>query len=412
MSIWVPHRAAATGFAAIGAAMLVGCAGLTPRIADSWPLTAKDAASPAPTTTVDAETTDDQRTYQDRLAAIEQFLERTRDYQSQSIDLQSTPQVTIGSGEGLSSYVADSRVAQTTPPTSGVSAMANMQLALTRVAENALALPVLRSVTVRSKPISPSPSELVSRDTTNTPMDLDDAGETTSWESMLTQLRERAERTRDFDSHWQLKLVQLALGRDTMATDDANLVSLEIRELMRAFFEVAVAIRNTMRNPLDGGEVALTYIDDLRTRLADRSDPSIDSIALCSRVTTFGVYEEMTASDFIAGRPTQTIVYSEIGGLHAELLDGGHFQTKLATSLEILTNDGKHMWDREEPEITDRCRRRRTDFFVAQRITLPGTLPAGDYVLKVRVEDRISGRTNEALHPFTVSSALSLANSR
>ena len=229
---------------------------------------------------------------------------------------------------------------------------------------------------------------------------------------MLAQLRERAERIRDFDSHWQLRLVQLALGRDTVATADAHLPSPERGELMRAFFQVAVAVRDTLRNPLDGGEGALTYVDDLRVRLTDRSDPGIASIALCSRVTAFGVYDEMNAADFIAGRPTQTIVYSEIGGLHAEPLDDGHFKTKLSTGLEILTNDGTLMWDREEPEITDRCRRRRTDFFIAQRITLPATLPAGDYVLKVRVEDRISGRTNEALHPFSVSSALSLANTR
>ena len=32
------------------------------------------------------------------------------------------------------------------------------------------------------------------------------------------------------------------------------------------------------------------------------------------------------------------------------------------------------MWQREEPEVIDRCRPRR-DFFVAQRITLPADAP-------------------------------------
>jgi hypothetical protein len=124
---------------------------------------------------------------------------------------------------------------------------------------------------------------------------------------------------------------------------------------------------------------------------------------------TFGSYEEMASEDFVAGRPIQTIVYSEIRNLKAAKNEEGVFETSLSTRLEALTTDGKSVWQREEPEIVDHCRRRRTDFFIAQRITLPPTLPAGEYVLKVLVEDELSGKVGEASQPFTVHSPVSIA---
>ena len=85
-------------------------------------------------------------------------------------------------------------------------------------------------------------------------------------------------------------------------------------------------------------------------------------------------------------------MYSEIANLRAEKTAEGLFQTRLGTRLEVLTADGKSVWQREELEIVDTCRRRRSDFFIAQRVTLPPTLPAGDYVL------RASNRMTHAQH--------------
>jgi len=87
----------------------------------------------------------------------------------------------------------------------------------------------------------------------------------------------------------------------------------------------------------------------------------------------------------------------------------GRFQTVLGTRLEVLSEQGQSMWQHEEREIVDLCRRRRTDFFLAQRITIPPTLPAGPYVLKVLIEDKLSNLANEATHRFTVHTPTSVA---
>ena len=81
------------------------------------------------------------------------------------------------------------------------------------------------------------------------------------------------------------------------------------------------------------------------------------------------------------------------------------YRTVFATRLEVLTAEGRTVWQHEEPKVIDRCQRRRHDFFIAQRVTIPGTLSAGEYVLKMMVEDKLSGRVSEAVHTFHVSAA-------
>ena len=75
----------------------------------------------------------------------------------------------------------------------------------------------------------------------------------------------------------------------------------------------------------------------------------------------------------------------------------------------MLSKDGRTLWSKEEPEVLDRCRRPRSDFFLAQRVTFPTALPAGEYVLKLFVEDRVSSRATEARHVFVLSEPGSVA---
>jgi hypothetical protein len=163
---------------------------------------------------------------------------------------------------------------------------------------------------------------------------------------------------------------------------------------------------------LAGGEDAVSRAEELVHALADRADPIVPTVALCRKVVTFGSYDEMTEEEFVAGRTTQTILYCEVRNFRSEKTSDGLHRTVLGTRLEILTSNGQSVWQHEEPEIVDLCRRRRTDFFIAQRITLPPTLSPNDYVLKVLVEDKLSGKANEATHPFTIGLPTSIAASR
>ena len=120
----------------------------------------------------------------------------------------------------------------------------------------------------------------------------------------------------------------------------------------------------------------------------------------------------MADTEFVAGRGSQTIVYCEIRNFRSEQANDGSYRTVLATRLELLTDAGASVWQHEEPEIVDACRRRRSDFFIAQRVTLPPTLAAGRYVLKVLVEDKLSGKASEATHSFEVVGSGAVASRR
>jgi hypothetical protein len=228
-------------------------------------------------------------------------------------------------------------------------------------------------------------------------------------EQYLDHLRSRAEAAQTFDNEWLLRLTQLALNRDAEAVAVSSALPEQSRTLLALLIGAAQAVRAVVHGAAVTDADVLRQVDDLRSALAQRADPMVHTVQLCSKVMTFGVYEEMVPAEFTAGYPIQTIVYSEIGNLRSEASADGRYRTQLSTRLEILTATGESVWIHEEPEIIDDCRRRRRDFFIAQRVTIPGTLPAGEYVLKVQVEDRLASRLGEGATRFAVSSKLGSA---
>ncbi|MFQ5493923.1 MAG: hypothetical protein ACE5EX_00945 [Phycisphaerae bacterium] len=293
-------------------------------------------------------------------------------------------------------------------------AVANAQVTVagSSTAARLPALPVVEAISIRGDaPAVPSISAIEATRATNQPLDTRASRETLSPDRWLAELEAQADQARDFDSEWRLRLADLAFSRDAAAAEFSSSMAEGTRRILSALVRAAVAIRGAARDPSAEpvAREALTRVDDLRDVLADRVDPQVSALALCRKVVNFGAYEEMADTDFIAGRPVQTIVYNEVRNFRTEEADNGHFRTRIGSRLEVLTRDGRSIWRHEEPEIIDLCRRRRTDFFVAQRITLPPTLPAGEYVLKVLVEDKLSGRADEETLSFTIHDALSVA---
>ena len=61
------------------------------------------------------------------------------------------------------------------------------------------------------------------------------------------------------------------------------------------------------------------------------------------------------------------------------------------------------MITRKQASVIDLCRNRRRDFFLADRLTIPASLPAGRYVLKVTVVDDLANRVAESTIPVTIA---------
>jgi len=271
------------------------------------------------------------------------------------------------------------------------------------------ALPVIEAIHVR--PVTTQPAihhPVVNVTTPNQPPPIQSLPVTgpALVDQFLTFLRSVAETNVNFENEWRYRMANLALNRDADATAISPSLPEDTRALLLMLIRAAQGVRRVARNPLRMDSEALNQVNDLRGALLDQSDLLVSTVAFCQKVITYGAYEEMSPTAFVAGTPTQTIVYSEIDNFQSEQTADNRYLTQLGTRLEILSPTGESLWYHEEPEIVDECRRRRNDFFIAQRVTIPGTIPAGDYVLKVRVEDRLSGRISEGTATFTIHSAL------
>lgn len=351
------------------------------------------------------------------LAAIEDFLTRTQQYR-QPLPLvgASTP---TPARTPITDEPAAARPSAAAPPVSPDSAKAaapkqaaaNMELSTSDAPppQPALPIPAVERVTIEwseEKREEASPSQ---PNSANTPMVATTGQGEPATASVLEDLEADAESRRDFESHWRLKHAQLAMGRDNEAKEAVTQLPVETGSLLSALAHASLAVRASAADPLEHTAQALAKIDDLRRLVAQNADPTVSHIALCRKVLTFGSYEELPQEELVSGRTIPLIVYSEVGNFRSRQTDEAAYETQLATRLEVFTKGGELVWQRDEPEVMDTCRNLRRDFFIAQRVTLPPTLPAGDYVLKVRVEDKLAAKAGEAVKPFSIHSPVSVA---
>lgn len=372
------------------------------------------AAETAPATKYDETLPVDQQT---ALAKIEAFLASTHEYELSGMAPPAAvapSDVAPATADSALPATAEPRVSvsgdqplATQTPASDMPVIANAQVSISDTNPPRLAVPVVRVVSIRAtdKPRNALPPSAEPSGTVNESLKITGQRSALTIDRIIEHFEDQVEQHRDFDSEWRLRLVQLAFDREFSSLESGAHLSSDARRIMRAVFDAERSIRAVARDALLPGNEALTLVDELRGVLADRADPIVSSVALCRKVAAFGVYDELPDDSFVAGRAIQAIAYSELRNLRSERTSDHRFRTLLRTRLEVLTAGGTSVWQHESAEIEDVCRRRRTDFFVAQRLTLPATLAAGDYVLKVYVEDKLSGRGTEVAHQFRIRAA-------
>lgn len=346
---------------------------------------------------------------QETLAAVEEFLSRTQDYRlgdkpARPANVQQAarpPEVRIAASPDVA------KPELPVDPRGEDAALANGEISISSHAPAVPAaqpIPAVEAIRIRQPERAETPTSKSTGITNNpqeiqTPVSLSD--------SLILHLQNEV-RTGGPASEWKLRLVLLALGRENELATLMDQSAPDASGMLAEMEAIALAVRNALKNPESAGEL-LKNLDSLRSKAAAQADPEVTRVALCRKVSTFGSFEELNTEDLVSGRTLQLIVYAEIENLQAVQDDSGFFHTRLATRTEVLKADGTSMWQREEPQVEDRCRRVRRDFFVAQRVTLPATLPAGNYVLQFGMEDKISGRIAENTTNFELLSPVSVA---
>lgn len=143
--------------------------------------------------------------------------------------------------------------------------------------------------------------------------------------------------------------------------------------------------------------------DDVRAAirvLEERAPLEISDLQLCTRVDGFGDYQ---ALDPPIQRPgQQVVIYCKIDGVRHEATGNG-YRSRLAAQVEVVPEGGgTPAWAGSLGTGEETCRYRRNDYFINYMYTIPRTLPAGRYALRLTEKDLVSGRSASREVPLAI----------
>jgi hypothetical protein len=210
---------------------------------------------------------------------------------------------------------------------------------------------------------------------------------------------------RDTAGHLEYQLLQFLRGEQVPQLSAIASLPVEDRELLVALLDGLSNFRSTLRadnNMLLSRKVRpLIQMSD---RLRTQADLHIPTIALCTRVDGFGVYQPIEPARFTAGQEHPAIIYCEVQNFSSQMNDDRKWETHLAHEAVLYTEGGMNVWQEPVHMVTDQSRNRRQDFFVVKLVRLPASLTIGQYVLKVTIRDEHAGRVAEASLPIQIVS--------
>ncbi|QOJ13833.1 MAG: hypothetical protein HRU75_03875 [Planctomycetia bacterium] len=152
--------------------------------------------------------------------------------------------------------------------------------------------------------------------------------------------------------------------------------------------EALIAVR-------DSREDRVAAIEAAAEALREEAGVRIPVLAACREVRGFGQYDPIADEELVSGVAAEIVVYVEATDFRSERQADGAYLTRFEMRTRVLSRSGDVVVDEHDPRIEDRCRNRRRDCFVPRLIRIPGTLPAGEYVLKVTLTDTLGGSVAE-----------------
>jgi hypothetical protein len=209
---------------------------------------------------------------------------------------------------------------------------------------------------------------------------------------------------RDTVSHLNYQLLQFLLEEQVPELKSIAPLPAEDRELLTTLLDGLSNFRTGLRaesNSLQSKKVAPLL--ELADRLRSQGELSISTAALCKSVQRFGVYEPMEPPRFIAGsKNNAAILYCEVANFSSQLNDRKLWETKLKQEAVLYSESGLAVWSDKTDTVVDQSRNRLHDFFIADKIALPASLPVGRYLMKMTVTDLHASRVAEATVPIQV----------
>ena len=187
-------------------------------------------------------------------------------------------------------------------------------------------------------------------------------------------------------------------------TDPATLHDLtdREREVLRAYQDYFARVGEALRSG-GGVDAIVKEAKAIATSLASEGQLCVPEFRLCSRVTNFGLFDEIATYKFPAMRPTPLLTYVEIEGFRSVPGGDGKYITRVRHELELFSeSDGELVYSWPAAPAEDICGKVRRDFFLPRQIQLPSNLTVGRYRLKVRIVDEQSQQQAESVVAFSI----------
>ena len=134
--------------------------------------------------------------------------------------------------------------------------------------------------------------------------------------------------------------------------------------------------------------------------LAAASNLEVRSVAFCTEVERYGVITKFPKYQF---QPDQELLlYCEIENVAANKVKGQGYESQLQGSYEIIDSQGRKVADQLLPMEPEICQNHRRDYFIVYKIFTPQQIAAGNYQLRLTVEDMKAHKFGQSQLDFQV----------
>lgn len=207
--------------------------------------------------------------------------------------------------------------------------------------------------------------------------------------------------TAEVHQHASLRMLRL-LGGDTESALEPipNLSPVEQDYWSRQLFALATYLdHHSQPDDKRRAAAAVTHLDEAVSHLRELGSLSLRNLSFCQTVYGYGAIEPYEADRFSPGE--ELSLYVEMENYHSQSTEKGYC-TLVGSSYELLDAESNRVAGGEFPDVDDCCRSRRRDFHIQYGLTLPSTLPPGEYRLQLVVKDRQSDKLGQASVPFEI----------
>ncbi len=188
------------------------------------------------------------------------------------------------------------------------------------------------------------------------------------------------------------RMLNLTVGNLDAALQPVDGIEADAQEYLRYSLQSWHDVTDPTGNPNSRKRYSLALQSQRKAlqHLSSASDLDVRNTAFCTSVDSYGDVTPFEKAVFVSDQ--EVLLYCEVDNFVSRKLSSGEgFETHLQGSYEIVDVNGKRIDDQPLPADQHVCSNQRRDYFIVYRLWMPKSISAGDYKLRLTVED-LNGR--------------------